>query len=87
MPDRIPPPPFWRTRHYAEEVVNRSDRFDIDPADILAAIQTADRRVVQPDGRIRYWRWIAVRGRWLRVVTLADGITVHTAFWDRRFRP
>lgn len=44
------------------------------------------RREVQDDGRIRYWIRIAeLDGRALRVVTLADGITVHNAFPDRRF--
>ena len=40
----------------------------------------------QSDGRIRYWRYIPELGRALRVVTLEDGITVHNAFPDRRFR-
>ena len=39
------------------------------------------------DGRIRHWGWIAEAGRHLRVVTLADGETVHNAFYDRRFKP
>ena len=41
---------------------------------------------VQPDGRIRYWGAIAeAGGRVLRVVTLADGQTVHNAFFDRNY--
>ena len=43
---------------------------------------------VQSDGRIRRWAAIAEsEGRWLRVVLLADGITVHNAFFDRGFTP
>jgi len=43
---------------------------------------------VQADGRIRRWARIAAMGnRYLRVVLLADGETVHNAFFDRRFRP
>jgi len=42
----------------------------------------------QADGRIRRWATIAeCDGRWLRVVLLADGETVHNAFFDRRFTP
>jgi hypothetical protein len=47
-------------------------------------------REVQGDGRIRFWAKITVAGealpRFLRVVTLADGETVHNAFFDRDFR-
>jgi hypothetical protein len=45
------------------------------------------RREDQPDGRIRYWGFIQERGFFLRVVTLADGRTVHNAFPDRDFDP
>ena len=41
----------------------------------------------QSDGRVRYWGRIGPPDRWLRVVTLPDGKTVHNAFWDRRFKP
>jgi hypothetical protein len=53
-----------------------------------AAIRSPVRREVQPeDGRIRHWVWINELGKDLRVVTLADGVTIHNAFPDRRFRP
>lgn len=40
----------------------------------------------QPDGRIRFWGVVKELGnRVLRVVTLADGETVHNAFPDRDF--
>ena len=52
------------------------------------ALSNPVRREVQPeDGRIRHWVWIEELARYLRVVTLADGITVHNAFPDRRFSP
>ena len=38
----------------------------------------------------RFWGRIVVPGnsrpRFLRVITLADGVTVHNAFFDRNFR-
>ena len=44
------------------------------------------RRERQPDGRIRHWGYVdELGGRALRVITLADGITVHNAFPDRDF--
>ena len=48
------------------------------------------RREVQNDGRIRLWGKVQqageARSRYLRIVTLADGETVHNAFFDRNFR-
>jgi len=45
------------------------------------------RTEVQPNGRIRYWGYIAEVGKYLRVVTEPDGETVHNAFFDRGFKP
>ena len=46
------------------------------------------REQVQRDGRIRRWAPIAeMDGRYLRVILLPDGETVHNAFFDRSFRP
>ena len=42
----------------------------------------------QANGRMRFWgRPLALEGRVLRVVTLEDGLTIHNAFPDRRFKP
>lgn len=43
-------------------------------------------RNIQADGRIRYWAFIPELGKYLRVVTLEDGETVHNAFPDRNFK-
>ena len=43
-------------------------------------------REVQPDGRIRVWLYIPEESRYLRVVFLEDGETVHNAFYDRGFK-
>ena len=46
------------------------------------------REVIQADGRIRRWAAIGeMQGRYLRVVLLPDGETVHNAFFDRSFEP
>jgi hypothetical protein len=46
------------------------------------------REVIQADGRIRRWARIEeMEGRYLRVVLLPDGETVHNAFFDRSFEP
>jgi len=54
----------------------------------LAAIRSPLKREMQADdGRIRHWIWIPELGHYLRVVTLADGVSLHNAFPDRRFKP
>lgn len=45
------------------------------------------RTETQSNGRIRYWGLVEELGKYLRVVTEADGETVHNAFLDRGFRP
>jgi hypothetical protein len=50
-------------------------------------VTRAESQVVQADGRIRRWARIAeADNRYLRVVLLADGKTVHNAFFDRGFK-
>ncbi|MFQ5569822.1 MAG: hypothetical protein ACE5G0_09130 [Rhodothermales bacterium] len=41
----------------------------------------------QPDGRICHWRFVEELGKYLRVITLEDGETLHNAFPDRSFNP
>lgn len=42
----------------------------------------------QPRDRFRFWAAIPeLGGRYLRVVTLADRVTIHNAFPDRGFKP
>jgi hypothetical protein len=51
-------------------------------------LQNAIRNEPQELNRYRFWAAIQeLDGRYLRVITLADKVTVHNAFPDRRFRP
>jgi hypothetical protein len=66
----------------------RPDRSMIREEWIERAIQAPLREIKQQDGRLR--RWIQVpemNNRYLRVILLPDGETVHNAFFDRRFIP
>jgi hypothetical protein len=66
----------------------RSDRALIRDERIERAISSPIREYVQADGRIRRWAQIPeMENRFLRVVLLPDGETVHNAFFDRRFTP
>ena len=76
------------TRYFAEQVLRKRPYLDL--AWCLDVVSHPMRREVQPDGRIRHWGKIALPGeakpRYLRVVTLEDGETIHNAFFDRGFR-
>ena len=66
----------------------RPDRAFIELDWIQRVIDHPVREFVQADGRVRRWAPILeAEGRYLRVILLADGITVHNAFFDRTFRP
>lgn len=71
------------TRYFEEQVLRKRPYLCREWCE--RAVCSPDRREVQPDGRVRYWVYIAELDRYLRVVTLEDGATVHNAFPDRRF--
>ena len=77
-----------KTTAYFDAIRTRPDRAIILDEWIQRAIDSPLREVVQLDGRLR--RWVAVPefgNRYLRVVLLPDGETVHNAFFDREFAP
>ncbi|MDX1531021.1 MAG: hypothetical protein R3362_05810 [Rhodothermales bacterium] len=55
--------------------------------EVATARQREAAREVQPDGRIRVWGYAPRHGKYLRIVLLPDGETVHNAFPDRSFKP
>ena len=40
---------------------------------------------IQSDGRIKKWAFIPEVGKYLRVILLEDGETVHNVFFDRDY--
>jgi len=58
----------------------------IEEAWILKTISMPLQTEVQTDGRIRKWGYIEEAGKYLRVILLDDGETVHNAFFDRGFK-
>lgn len=73
-----------RTTRYFEEQVLRKRPY-LRREWIAAVVRDPAASERQPDGRVRLWAYIPELGRWLRVVTLPDGQTVHNAFPDRNF--
>lgn len=53
----------------------------------IRAIEKAIRSEPQEKNRYRFWADIEeMEGRYLRVITLEDRVTIHNAFPDRRFK-
>jgi hypothetical protein len=51
-------------------------------------VQSPIRVEQQENNRFRFWAVVPeLGGRYLRVITLADKLTIHNAFPDRRFKP
>lgn len=44
------------------------------------------KKEIQPDGRIRYWGYVKELDKYLRIITLDDGLTIHNVFPDRNFK-
>ena len=77
-----------KTTQYFEAMRARPDRAMIRDEWIQYVIDHPVREMIQNDGRIRRWAPIAeMGGKYLRVILLSDGATVHNAFFDRSFRP
>jgi len=75
------------TRYFMEQVLRKRPYIELLWCE--AVIQAPLRREAQPDGRVRFWGAVVDprdgKTRYLRVVTLDDGVTLHNAFFDRDF--
>jgi len=72
------------TRYFEEQVLRKRPYIRREWCE--RALAAPVRREEQADGRVRYWVFVEELGKHLRVVTLADGVTVHNAFPDRDFK-
>jgi hypothetical protein len=74
------------TRYFREQVLRKRPYIRLEWCERIVSQPLAHER--QPDGRFRYWGTVPeLQGRFLRVVTLEDGETIHNAFPDRNFKP
>jgi hypothetical protein len=72
---------------YFQHIRSRPDRASISDEMIRDVLDHPVTEMTQEDGRVR--RWAAIEemvGRYLRVILLPDGETIHNAFFDRRFK-
>ena len=75
-----------KTTKYFEYMRQRSDRAIIREEWLSRVIEHAEHTELQSDGRARKWAWIPEAGRYLRVILLEDGGTVHNAIFDRSYK-
>ncbi|MEN3369309.1 MAG: hypothetical protein V7609_1452 [Verrucomicrobiota bacterium] len=77
---------FQFTAYFEKEVLSRRPYLTKEMC--VSVVQNPIRSEPQEHNRFRFWAAVPeLSGRFLRVVTLADKITIHNAFPDRRFRP
>jgi hypothetical protein len=75
-----------KTTQYFDYTKKRSDRVNIKEEWIKYVIRNSVKIDIQSDGRIRKWAKIKEVDKYLRVILLEDGETVHNAFFDRSFK-
>jgi len=75
-----------KTTLYFEYTTKRPDRSEIKQEWIHFVIENPEKTEVQSDGRIRKWAKICEVDKYLRVILLQDGETVHNAFFDRSYK-
>jgi hypothetical protein len=71
---------------YFRHIRTRPDRARILDEWIMAAVERPIHEERQSDDRIRRWTYVDAEGKYLRVILLDDGETVHNAFFDRNFK-
>lgn len=75
-----------KTTQYFDYTKKRPDRAQIKEEWIEFVIDNPEKTETQSDGRIRKWANISEIGKYLRVILLDDGETVHNAFFDRSYK-
>lgn len=75
-----------KTTKYFDFRRQKPDRKDIKDEWIERLINSPSKTEVQSDGRKKIWGKIEEVNKYLRVILLDDGETVHNAFFDRTFK-
>ena len=79
-------PLYQFTSYFEREVLRRRPYLHREWC--IRVVENPIRVAQQDDNRYRYWGALPeLGGRFLRVVTLDDRITIHNAFLDRGFKP
>ena len=72
------------TRYFEEQVLAKRTYLSKEMCETIVAESVQSE--VQEDGRTRHWGFVDELGKYVRVVVLEDGETIHNAFMDRNFK-
>ena len=76
-----------KVTRYFDSLSTRPDRIQIQRVWIRRVVEKPEKEQVQADCRSRRWGKVPeMENRYLRVILLCDGETVHNAFFDRGFK-
>jgi len=75
-----------KTTKYFNYTRKRADRAKIKIEWVEYVINNPEKSEIQSDGRVRKWAIIPEVNKYLRVIILEDGETVHNAFFDRNYK-
>ena len=68
------------TRYYQEDILPERPYLKIYAHYVELAMVVPMSTKIQNDGRIQYWIYVPEEDKYLRVVALADGETLHTTY-------
>jgi hypothetical protein len=78
--------PFYFTEYFETEVLRKRPYLKREWC--VTVVQKPLRCELQERNRFRFWAAVPqLGGRYLRVITLEDKVTIHNVFPDRGFRP
>jgi len=79
-------PEYQFTSYFENQVMRKRAYLTKDMC--IRVVRSSVRVELQENDRYRFWGKVdELGGRFLRVITLFDKLTIHNAFLDRRFRP
>jgi hypothetical protein len=78
--------PMFEPIYLSNDNLCKTNRSIIKEEWILKTVNEPLKTEIQTDGRIRKWGFVKEVGKYLRVILLEDGETVHNAFFDRGFK-
>ncbi len=79
-------PAYQFTSYFENQVIGKRPYLTKEMC--IRVVQAPLRSEIQEQDRYRFWAAVdELEGRFLRVVTLSDRLTIHNAFLDRGFRP
>jgi len=72
------------TMHFMNDVLPKRPYLDEELIEDI--LSNPIRKEIQDDNKIKLWGYSSRHTRFVRIILLEDGETIHTAFFDRNFK-